>query len=125
MIYINKNTTNDIVLTLSENFDGNNFLFKFTYEADLTRPELYWWNDALYSSERYNLFTLEDSDSVSVFGATGGTLNLKPGQYTYNVYGSDDIINDANYLIVASQSSIEEGRLIVAGIDTTIDKRYN
>jgi hypothetical protein len=125
MIYINKNTINDIVLTLNENFDGNNFLFKFTYQANLSNPSLYWWNDAIYSCERYNHFKIEDNDTNGIFGATSGVLNLKPGQYKYEVWGSEDIINESNYLIVASQSSIEEGRLVVNGIDTTIDKRYN
>ena len=124
MIYINKNNVNDIVLTLNENYDGTNFLFKFTYEAANDRPEIYWWNEAIYSSERYNHFKLTDSDTNGVFGATGGTLNMKPGQYSYEVFGALTI-DENNYLIIASQSIIEEGRLIVSGEDTTIDKRYN
>lgn len=125
MIYINKNEINEVVLTLSESFDAPNYLFKFTWEASTTKPSIFWWNVPEYSCERYNLFKIEDNDTTGVFGATNGVINFKSGQWKYEIWGSEDVIDFSNYLTIASQSSIEIGRMVVNGIDTTIDKRYN
>lgn len=136
MIYINKNEINEIVLTLSElvSFSGNgntsssdsNFLFSFSYEGYMENIPVYWWSTATYSSERYDLFLLSDSDTTGATGSTGGTLNLLPGQHKYRIWSSTQSIDENNYLMIATSSSIiEEGLAVINGINTQIDDIYN
>lgn len=125
MIYLDKNKNNDVVLTLSETTSDMYFLFEFNYESYMELLPIYWWSSPDYSCDRYNLFNISDSDMVVATGATGGVLNLKIGQYNYKIYGSTASINSGNYLITASSSIIEEGMLVVSGINTQIDERYN
>lgn len=127
MIYIQKNTTNDIVLTLSESTNSTNFLFEFVYESYLQpQPIFYWTEDISAHIIRYNQFLLTDSDINGATGSTGGNMNLLNGQYIYRVFGSTYSIDETNYLDVFNDNYIiEEGRMIVSGINTQIDERYN
>ena len=132
MIYIDKNTTNNIYLTLSESTDDTNFLFEFNYDGYTTPSPIYFSTpDISTYTNRYNQFVLVDSDITGSFSNTQSTIgftssvNLKNGQYTYTIYVSDTTIDVYNLSgVTSSNNIIEVGRMVVNGIDTTIDEIY-
>lgn len=133
MIYIEKNSLNDIYLTLENG--KSNFLFEFIYDGYSSDPIYYTSNDISLYRNRYNHFILEDSDDISLnFWDDGyiddnyvtSVLNLKNGQYTYIIYTTDESIDISNLGGLTSSSNIiETGRMVVSGIDTRINDIYN
>jgi hypothetical protein len=127
MIYIEKNSINNFVLTLSENSRLTNpfYLFEFTNEYILGSTPIY-WNQIDNSSytNRYNLFELVEDENGSTSGGTQTSLNLISGQYNYNVYEST-----ASTLSVSATTGriVESGRMVVAeeNIITTITNNPN
>lgn len=134
MIYIDKNTTNNILLTLSESndFTSPNYLFEFSYEGTTTPQSIYYSTDDISAyTYRYNEFILVDSDLTGAFSSTQSaigltsSINLKNGQYTYTVFVTEDPIDVfALTGVTSSNNIIEIGRMVVNGIDTTIDEIY-
>jgi hypothetical protein len=132
MIYIDKNSTNNIYLSLSESTDDINFLFGFNYDGYITPSPIYFSApDTSSYTNRYNQFVLVDSDITGTFTSTQSTtgftssVNLKNGQYTYTVYASGSTIDVYNLAgVTSSNNIIEIGRMVVNGIDTTIDEIY-
>jgi len=118
MIYINKNTTNNFVLTLSENsrLINPNYLFEFKNDFILNSEPIYWTNpDISNYPNRYNQFKLIEATSGSTSGGTS-SLSLVSGQYTYSVYEST-----GSTLSISATTGrvIEKGRMVVA-IDNLI-----
>ena len=109
MIYLNKDTTNEFALTLTESVSISNpyFLFKFVWELDEDLTPIYWvGEDTSLYTERYNLFNLEE----------GVDATFRIGQYTYTVYESVD----PTPIDETGLTEVEEGRMVVDGIATTI-----
>ena len=109
MIYINKDTTNEFALTLTESSVISNpyFLFKFVWELDEDLTPIYWvGTDTSPYIDRYNLFNLEE----------GVDATFKIGQYSYTVYESVD----PTPIDETGLTEVEEGRMVVDGIATTI-----
>ena len=108
MIYIEKDTTNKIVLTLTENstLSNPNYLFVFENDWDMaTDPIEIYLPDSSTATDRYNLFTLVDGSG------TGADLDLTKGQYTYQIFeavGIPTTVSDTTGDIV------EEGRMVVS-----------
>jgi len=135
MIYIDKNTTNEIYLTLTESTTASNphFLFRFDYESYMTDNPIFYSTDGLSTSTtRYNKFVLVDSDITGTASSTQSSigftasLNLKGGQWKYTIYVSENPIDVYSLSgVTASNNIIEIGRMYVDGIDTNIDVRYN
>lgn len=130
MIFLNRNTVNQIVLTLSENVTITNpyFIFSFQHYATLTDPEsiIYFTapDDSNYTN-RYNIFELTESDSGSTSGGNDVDLYLKPGQYEYKVYQSTTASLDPN----GFGSLLETGKMVVGdmtveGQDTAVLEVY-
>jgi len=125
MIYIVKNSNNIFDLTLSELTDDIYFLFQFVYENNYDIEPIYFTTpDISDFKRRYNRFILEDSNTGSTTGGDNIELNLKNGQYIYNVYSSATIIH-INNIDLNSMTLIETGRMVVEGVQTNIDPRYN
>lgn len=124
MIYLDKNTLNAVILTLSESTSNDNFLFEFTYEDDSSTPIYFTTPDLSITKIRYNKFELTDSDAGSVVGGNDIPLNLKNGQWKYSIY-STNIIIDIDNIDWDDYTYVEEGRMVVNGINVTIDSRYN
>jgi hypothetical protein len=104
MIYLEKDSVNSFVLTLTEVTTISNpfYLFEFEDEFNTNLDPLYWeGTDTSPYPERYNLFTFDEP--------TDGVL-IK-GQYRYKVYESPTSTNDPTGL-----NMIEEGRMVVAGL---------
>jgi hypothetical protein len=128
MIYLNKNTTNSIILTLSESTDivSPNFLFELTNNYTTTPEPIYFTTpDISLFTERYNKFILTDDDITgSTIGGNNISLNLKNGEWKYTIYVTTIVI-DINTIDWNDYTEIETGRMIVNGLDTNIDPRYN
>ena len=113
MIYLEKDSINTFVLTLTESSNISNpyYLFVFQNEFNKDSQGFQWvGTDTSDYKERYNLFQLEE----------GVDATFVLGQYTYTVYESADAINvvdqDIKYYI--GLNMVEEGRMVVAGVVT-------
>ena len=114
MIYVTKNTLNTFALTLTESTTISNptYLFKFTWEMDETLPPVYFiGTDISAYPFRANIFEMTDGDVL-----LGADVNLKIGQYRYNVYESPT----PNPVDETGLDQVEEGRMVVEGVGTTI-----
>ena len=130
MIFIERNTVNEVPLTLTEKVTIPNpyFVFSFQHIATLDEQEPLIYFTAPDTSDycnRYNLFEITESDSGSTTGGNNIPLYLKPGQYEYKAYesvtGSLDPLTFGNLL--------EEGKMIVGdmtepGQDTAVIDIY-
>ena len=93
MIFIVRNTTNEIILSLTQSVTIPAPYFVFSFQAlstlDEYLPLIYFTTLDLSSyADRYNLFEITESDSGSTTGGNNVPLYLKPGQYEYKVYES-------------------------------------
>lgn len=110
MIYINKDTSNDILLTLTETATITDpvFLFKFTWETDPDLAPVYWiGTDTSSYTYRYNEFTLVE----------GTDATFRIGQYDYEVYEAPTGSTPTDE---TGLDKIEEGRMVVNGTGSTI-----
>ena len=103
MIYLEKDSTNSFVLTLTEVTTLSNayYLFEFEEEFNTTADPIYWeGTDTSLWPSRFNLFTIIEPNDIDFI----------KGQYRYKVYESSAPTLDPTGLTM-----IEEGRLVVAG----------
>lgn len=113
MIYIVKDTSNTIVLTLNElsSLVNPNYLFEFIYEGnDLSNPIYFTTPNTTFAPSRFDSFILNESISGSTTGGTNVSLSLMAGQYEYKVYESS-----ASTLSISATTGvvIESGRMVV------------
>lgn len=127
MIYISKNTLNNVVLTLNESSTLSNpfYLFQFTNDWNVEEnPTSIFFTtpDVSNFTERYNLFEITESVTGSTTGGTSVALSLVNGQYNYNVYESS-----ASTLSISATTGtvIESGRMVVGDIIQTLNNNTN
>jgi hypothetical protein len=104
MIYLEKDTVNIFVLTLTEvtTIPNPYYLFEFQDEFNTTASLIYWeGTDTSAYPSRFNLFTLDEPTDI----------DFVKGQYRYKVYESSVPTLDPTGLTM-----IEEGRMVVAGV---------
>ena len=104
MIYLEKDTVNIFVLTLTEvtTIPNPYYLFEFQDEFNTTATLIYWeGTDTSAYPSRFNLFTLDEPTDI----------DFVKGQYRYRVYESSVPTLDPTGLTM-----IEEGRMVVAGV---------
>ena len=104
MIYLEKDTVNLFVLTLTEvtTIPNPYYLFEFQDEFNTTATLIYWeGTDTSAYPSRFNLFTLDEPTDIDFI----------KGQYRYRVYESSVPTLDPTGLTM-----IEEGRMVVAGV---------
>jgi len=104
MIYLEKDTVNIFVLTLTEvtTIPNPYYLFEFQDEFNTTASLIYWvGTDTSAYPSRFNLFTLDEPTDIDFI----------KGQYRYRVYESSVPTLDPTGLTM-----IEEGRMVVAGV---------
>jgi hypothetical protein len=104
MIYLEKDTVNIFVLTLTEvtTIPNPYYLFEFQDEFNTTATLIYWeGTDTSAYPSRFNLFTLDEPNDIDFI----------KGQYRYRVYESSVPTLDPTGLTM-----IEEGRMVVAGV---------
>jgi len=114
MIYINKNSLNKIVLTLTESsrISNPNYLFHFVNEyGNDTTGFTFTTPDLTTSTNRYNLFNLTEATTGSTSGGNDIPLSLTSGQYIYRVYEAS-----ASTLQISATTGqiLETGRMVVA-----------
>lgn len=114
MIVINQNQANTIAVTLNEktSLSSPEFLFCFTNDATQVQT-CFIASDTSSYTDRYNLFTITEN---TVEDLPNGTVNLKDGFYTYQIYeqpvsGNLDPDN--------ATAIVETGRVKVIGEATT------
>lgn len=130
MIYIIRNTTNQVVLTLTESVTIPNPFFIFSFQPLATlneyQPLIYFTTlDVSNYCNRYNLFEITEDDAGSTNGGNDIPLYLKPGQYQYKVYQSTTDSLDPNDF----GSLLEEGKMVVGDLtqpdqDTGVTEIY-
>jgi len=130
MIYIIRNTTNQVVLTLTESVTILNPFFIFSFQPLATlneyQPLIFFTTlDLSNYCNRYNLFEIVEDDNGSTNGGNDIPLYLKPGQYQYKVYQSTtDSLNPNTF-----GSLLEEGKMVVGDLtqpdqDTGVTEIY-
>lgn len=125
MIYIEKSTTNNVILTLSESskLTTPNFLFVFLNEYNLEAQSITFSTPDISSyTNRYNQFVIVESATGSTTGGYNVPLSLVSGQYKYTVYEGLTASLDINQ---TTGIIIEEGRMVVSGNDDDIETITN
>ena len=112
MIYLERNTINKVVLTLSETSTlvSPYYLFQFIPEFTEKDSILFTTDDLSPATFRYNLFDIELSSTGSTSGGTNVALNLVPGQYQYKVYEST---GQTLTISATTGNVVESGRMVV------------
>lgn len=107
MIYINKNTTTRITLTLNEKRTLVDPYYIFVFYNVQTKVEtVFYMVNTSVNKDRYDLFSLVDTTSEDLLN---GIVNLDKGEYTYTVYESVTLsLNSIDWTGV-----VEIGRVIV------------
>lgn len=117
MIKITKNSTNRVVLSLTENVTltaTTYFLFEFIND-DTQDTVLFTAADVSTNIPRYNEFSIIESGSTYT-NLTGGTINLEPtGYWKYNMYAQLSPTNIA--LSGVTGGIIEQGKVLVIGTE--------
>lgn len=121
MINITKNQSNTVVLTLTEKstLTSPNYLFSFI-NGTTREVTNFIAQDVSTFTSRFNEFNITES-GVTFVNLTGGTINCKPGMYSYTIYEQN---SPTNLVISASTGVVEVGKVIVEGEDTTINQVY-
>lgn len=117
MILINKNSSNEVVLTLSEktSITSPTYLFEFTNDST-KQTKVFISVDYSNNKERFNVFNIiETSTEVPLTGRVSLTI----GDWKYNIYQQASTTN----LVVANASGlVENGRVEVKGIETDLNE---
>lgn len=124
MIFIKKNQSNKLILSLTESSRLTNpyYLFVFENEFNLNVEPIYWTTDDTSNHpNRYNEFELNENTSGSTTGGISTDLSLISGQYKYVVYESEEQTLD---VLETTQRIIESGRMVVE-IDYTTTQTNN
>jgi len=127
MIYINKNSANTTVLTLTEKVSINNPYFLFTLTSKEGNEEVSFISQDISSATtRYNKFILTESGSTSV-NLTQGIFHLEnTGWFTYKVR---EQASSSNITPSLSGNIVEEGMAFVQNVSsinfTTDNSRIN
>jgi hypothetical protein len=116
MILINKNSSNEVVLTLSEktSITSPTYLFEFTNDST-KQTKVFISADYSNNKERFNIFNIiETSTEVPLTGR----VSLTVGNWKYNIYQQTSTTN----LVVANSGGlVENGRVDVVGTDSELN----
>ena len=116
MIYINKNSSNTVALSLSNNvtITGQTVYFLFEFENTQTRESvLFTGTDTSSNPYRYNKFDIIES-GTSFVNLTAAVVNLEPeGWWDYNVYQMTGQTNLS--LSGVTGGPIQKGKVYVSG----------
>lgn len=130
MVLINKNSVNTIDLTLTEKSEyyilgvTPYFLFVLDNDGNSNQTKIFTREDDSNLVQRYNRFVIEETTSEDLLNGkiylTGNT-----SQWTYKVYESA-VPFSADTLDVQYTTGkiLEQGRLLLNGVDTNINDIY-
>jgi len=115
MIYLEKNSTNVVILELTSVSTIINPYYVFEFINDINSNKEYIIGDDVSGYKgRYNRFDITENDDP-----IEGQVSLKSGSYRYNIYE-----NITNSIDVSNNNVISTGKLIVSGKDINIDSVY-
>jgi len=123
MIYLKHDTVNKVALTLSESLMASEtptFLFEFIREWD-KQVFTYSYSDVSNASYIFNLFEIElSSTASSTQSSIDSEIDMRPGQYVYNIYDTiteslvlDGYIQNGYFSEIEINNLLETGMLIV------------
>lgn len=118
MLLLNKSTSNEFALTLSEKatLATPYYLFVFTNDQTKTRKACI---ASVTTGTRYDTVTITESTTESLYN---GTVSLvQPGYWSYKVYEQSSSTNLNPDL---ATNLLEQGKMKVVGTSRTV-KRYN
>ena len=111
MIRITQDSSNLVVVTLTEKGSASHYLFQFKDLADNTFSYCVADDTSPYQ-QRYNAFTITDTPSPT---PVDGEVDLDKGQYKYFIYAN----SSASNLDPDGLTLLESGMCIVSGTETT------
>lgn len=116
MILINKNSSNEVVLTLSEKTTIVNATYLFEFTNDATKEiKTFIAVDFSNNKERFNIFNIiETSTEVPLTGR----ISLTVGDWKYKIY---EQTSTTNLIVANSGNLVENGRVDVIGTDTDLN----
>ncbi len=121
------NDQNNVVVTLTESTTLPSpvyYFFKFFREYStlpVKEGPIYFTSPDLSPyPERYNLFSITESDTGSTVDVNDTPIKLIPGQWNYEVYQSAIVSFDPSDWL----GPIEVGRMVVDGTDGSVDPIY-
>lgn len=128
MINLDKNTTQTIIVDLQSvtTLTPVSYLFELINDINPNQIKYFTGVDLSPATYRYNRYNITESGSTyeNLYGNTGTTgtvINLKTGEYTYNIYQS----TGATLSISATTTEIiSTGKLRVNGVDTDLPPIY-
>lgn len=115
MIYLKKDQTNKVALSLTDNvtITGSTVYFLFDFTNTQTRNNtLFTAADSSTNTSRYNLFDISLTGSAYT-NLTAGTISLESGWYNYDVYQMTGQTNLS--LTGVTGSKIQTGKVLVTG----------
>lgn len=115
MILINKNSTNNIILSLSEKTTLTNAVYLFEVINDQTQvSKCFIADDISTNKESFNEFDLIENSTEDLLN---GTFELiETGFYKFNIYEQSSTTNLDPTL---ATNLIEKGKLLCVGTETT------
>lgn len=116
MIVINKDSTNNVVVTVSQDTNTNYSYYLFVFYSLMRGATIkFTAEDTSTSPERYNLFEIVETTPAN---ATGGEVSFTTeGDYKYEIYGK--WTNDLD--VPPSSSALESGYARVQGTTYVYD----
>ena len=123
MLFLKRDTSNTVVLTLQENATITattpNYLFEFISD-DSNVAKLFTATDSSSNVCRYNQFIISVTGGTE--NLTGGTIDLtNNGYYKYNVY---EQVSATNLAISGTTSKVETGKMFLSGTTLPIITEY-
>jgi len=125
MIYITKNTTNQVVLELTSvsSLLSPYYLFHLTKTDSNNTPLvelLFTGTDLSTFKSRYNRFEVIETGSTYV-NLTASTISVLPGSYNYDIYESS-----TQTLSISATTGviISTGKMFVDGVETSLPSIY-
>lgn len=121
MVVINKNSNNELILTLTENatLTSPYYLFEFTSEMSRDRV-VFLAEDLSDNPSRYNEFLITETSGTTDF--TSGTITLSPrGQWSYRIFEQESSSN-LDVTQVDNPTPLELGVVKVKGDDLEIEQ---
>ena len=110
MIRITQDSSNLVVVTLTEKGSASHYLFQFKDLADNTFSYCVADDTSPYQ-QRYNAFTITDTPSPT---PVDGEVDLDKGQYKYFIYAN----SSASNLDPDGLTLLESGMCVVTGTET-------
>jgi len=123
MIVIQKNASNDVVLTLKEKSTLTSPYYTFKFESDMTNNVVSCSATNMSTASRYDEFTFIETGSAAV-SASVGIINLEPaGYWTYTVYETAT----SESISIPTSGSVETGRMLVksATSESVVNSTYD